>query len=100
MEKTPCSRVLFEEAVDRIDREDNTDLTRALYFHIILLSNINSGTKVTKSGYRRRFDPKKNTIDRWRRERVEKISERLWSTQIECRDALLLLNDIKNKIML
>lgn len=93
---TPNSRAEFERALLRQDDPSLSDFDRALAFHVCVLQCINSGSNAAgASSWRRRKRPRGayRGLGRWGSGRVQLLAERLYSVQLEQRDAVDLLRD-------
>ena len=94
VENTPQSRSEFERMIVRVDDESLPPIQRALAFHVMLAQSIQHGTEVEPGNWRRAMNPSVGSLGRWRSSRVAALAKRLWSVQLECRDAVELLWDV------
>ena len=103
---TPISRALFDEAWevlqdyhDQIPEDGN--LERALMFHIRCQESIQHSVVENKS-WRVAYSPNKGCRDKWFGEEFFPLAERLKRVQIECRDAIEILErtSVENRCLI
>ena len=93
LDTTPMSRVEYQYAVENMDNNALSDLERARLFHIVLQQGIAQGDgKQGMGGWRVGYKTQgSSSVGRWQGQRVHALSRRLRSVQLECRDALEVL---------
>lgn len=85
---TPHSRSEFERSLQHLD--DGSDLERAIAFHTVIQQGILSGDN--KASFALRRSSGIRTV--WDAGRVHTLAARLRNVQIECRDAVQVLEDM------
>lgn len=98
VECTPHSRTEYNWAVENLDNAELSVAKRALALHIVLWLNVTHGDGNLTSGAGMRYAPTGGSNrGRWRSERVAQLAERLFNVQLECRDALDVLDRVKDE---
>ncbi len=96
VEKTPISRVEYQWALTAMDDESLPPLRRALAFHVVVDQSLLRSDTVCIASWRciTRFDGgvKRNHTQ----DEIKSIGNRLRSVQLECVDACVLLDRIKD----
>ena len=97
IEAMPHSRKEFEWALEVFDDPAQLRLDRALAFHVLCLQGI------IASPYKKQWHcTRKSGVSRWRSERVERLAERIWKVQLECKPAprlLAMLTDLPEAVI-
>lgn len=90
---TPYARKAFEEAVENHDNPDLPSVQRAVLFFTMMNQGISGKRLAGKSEWSR--SGKQNLSDRWfkRHDKLGAIHDRLRGVQVECRDALDVLQE-------
>ena len=89
VEGTPHSRIEFNWAVETVDNENESDVQRALAFHVLATQSV--AQNLNSHSWRRGISFNVGSQGRWRSDRVELLAERFWNVQIECLPAEKLL---------
>ena len=90
-ENTPRSRKALEWAISAVDDPEETQLYRALAFHIMVSQSMNSGDNCrAASDWKRTLTPRKSGFQH-DQEDFQLLSERLRNVQLDNTDALKLL---------
>ena len=97
VEAMPLSRYEYEQAILNLDNPEISNLERALAFHCVVFMSMSSTDAATKGEYRIAYNPSFGSFGRWRSERVAILAERIWNLQIECRDAITLMERIADE---
>ena len=95
VEATPHSRREYEWAQAAVADLDLPAIKRALAFHILILQG--AFARQQSGAWRRGLSPSVGSLSRWRSERVAALAERMWNVQLECRDALDLLEQVAKR---
>ena len=91
VEHTPRSQVEFAWACAAVDDPELPALRRALALHILLDQSLGSGDDRKPYDWGRFFTPEKGSIAHHNRADIARLSERLRLVQLDCRDALAVL---------
>ena len=96
VEKTPISRVEYEWALTAMDDESLPPLRRALAFHVAVDQSLLRSDTASVASWRciTRFDG--GVRRNHRQDEIERIGKRLGNVQLECIDACILLDRIKD----
>ena len=87
---TPNSHAEFVASLANMDDESLPPIRRALAFHVVVSQSMNSGDNVTQGAWRRVFNGTAGAHT-WGRERMGALAQRLARVQLECRDAIEVL---------
>ena len=92
IEATPFSRIHYDKARSDILHGNPTGdvLTDALTCHVLIEQSMTHGPS-TNSGWSVMYSPKIGSVTKWHAENVKPLAKRLRKTQMECRDALDIL---------
>ena len=86
VEAMPHSRREFEWALSVFDDPEQKRIDRALAFHVLCHQGI------IASPYKKQWHCTRSSgVSRWQSERVERLAERIWRVQLECKPAPRLL---------
>ena len=96
-EHTPHSHTEFCWAIENMDNVDTDPLKRALAFHIAVMQSVQKCDNVSPGNFRRVFSVNTGSLGKWKREKVDVLSERLFNVQILCEDAIPLLEKLQDK---
>ena len=95
VEMTPRSRVEYQWALTAMDDESLPPVRRALAFHIAVDQSLTNSDNAGGSSWNRRFNPSIGSIAYHTRNEIHRLSSRLRTVQLECVDACVLLDRIK-----
>ena len=96
VEKTPISRVEYQWAITAMDDESLPPLRRALAFHVVVDQSIPRSDTASKAGWRCAYTPDAEIRRNHRQDEIKRIGNRLGNVQLECIDACILLDRIKD----
>ena len=96
VEKTPISRVEYQWALTAMDDESLPPLRRALAFHVVVDQSIPRSDTASKAGWRCAYTPEAGIRRNHREDEIRRIGSRLANVQLECNDACILLDRIKD----
>ena len=96
VEKTPISRVEYQWALTAMDDESLPPLRRALAFHVVVDQSIPRSDTASKAGWRCAYTPEAGIRRNHREDEIRRIGNRLANVQLECNDACILLDRIKD----
>ena len=101
-DKTPKARRMYEWAYDNLDNKEIGDVRRALALTVVLEQGLIHGDSTNRAAWTICYNPSVGSLARRRREMIEALSDRMRKVQVECRDAVDLLQstaDIERAII-
>jgi len=93
---TPKSRVEYQRALTAMDDESLPPLRRALAFHIAVDQSVIQSDNAAMGRWQRRFNPAIGSIAYHTSDEIHRRSSRLRTARLECVDACILLDRIKD----
>ena len=96
VEMTPKSRVKYQRALTAMDDESLPPMRRALAFHIAVDQIVIQSDNAAMGNWQRRFNPATSSIAYHTSDEIHRRSSRLRTVRLECVDACVLLDRIKD----